>query len=112
MSVFSCSTYMSLALPKSHQNVRIIHRDSWKPEIKLLSAKIPSHSYNFKWKPRHLPSIFLFSSEKPFENMGKNLIKLKLLPDIRKRRDFQFPFSNRAFFRAMGLNSKLQSTAY
>lgn len=37
-SVF-CFAYQSLALPKTIEMSRITHRDSWKPEIKLLSAK-------------------------------------------------------------------------
>lgn len=70
---------------------RIIHRDSWKPEIKLLSASSQAIHIILNGN-LDIYLLFLFSSEKPFENMEKKLIKLKLLPDIRKRRDFSVPF--------------------
>lgn len=69
------------------------HRDSWKAEIKLLSAKkIPSHSNSFKWKPRHLTAMFQCPHLKKNFQTGrkKNLITLKLLPHILKKGIFIF----------------------
>lgn len=48
---------MSLALPKVIKKSRLTHKDSWKPEIKLLSAKDPKP---FKWKLSHLTPTFVF----------------------------------------------------
>lgn len=91
------------------------HSNSWKAEIKFLSAKkIPSHLCSFKWKPRHLTTMLMFSSGKKKKKQQKNnfpkgrkkLIIPKLLPHILKKDIFISYLLIRAFFRALGSESR------
>lgn len=56
MSVSSCFTYEFGLTKKVIKKSRLTHRDSWKPEIKLLSVKDPKP---YKWKLSHLTPTFV-----------------------------------------------------
>lgn len=87
------------------------HSNSWKAEIKFLSAKkIPSHLCSFKWKPRHLTTMLMFSSGKKkkqqknnFPKGRKKLIIPKLLPHILKKGYFHFLSSDKSILQSSGV---------
>lgn len=107
---FSCFAYQQPY--QSHG--KVWNSNSWKAEIKLLSAKkTPSHLCSFKWKPRHVTAVLMFSSRKKnFPKGRKKIIIPKFLPHIFKKDIFISYILIKAFFKLWHQSLEPQMTAH